>query len=60
MILPYDANLGRMEFSERTGKRGFVSLSEPKELVDALLDELLFSLDQRAAIERQAVLHAAK
>jgi hypothetical protein len=41
------------------GKRGFVSLSEPKELVDALLDELHFSPDQRAAVERQATLHAA-
>jgi hypothetical protein len=42
------------------GKRGFASLSEPKELIDALLDELRFSPDQRAAIERQAALHAAK
>lgn len=42
------------------GKRGFVPLSEPKELVDALLDELRFSLDQCAAVERQAALHAAK
>ena len=41
------------------GKRGFAFLPEPKELVDALLDELRFSLDQRAAIERQAALQTA-
>jgi hypothetical protein len=28
------------------GKRSFVSLSEPRKLLDALLDELCFSLDQ--------------
>jgi hypothetical protein len=41
------------------GRGGFVCLSEPKELVDALLDELRFTPDQRAAVERQAALHTA-
>jgi hypothetical protein len=40
------------------GKRGFVSLPEPKELVDVMLDELCLTIDQRAAVERQAALHA--
>lgn len=37
-------------------KRAFDPLAEPKELVDALLDELRFAPAQRAAIERQAAL----
>lgn len=40
------------------GSRSFVCLSEPKELVDALLEELEFTPWQRAAVERQAALHA--
>ena len=40
-------------------KRDFVPLSEPRELVDDLLDELRFSSDQRVAVERQAFLHAS-
>jgi hypothetical protein len=40
-------------------KRDFVCLSEPKDLVDALLNELPFTFDQRVAVERQAALHAA-
>lgn len=40
-------------------ERNFTPLNEPKELVDALLDELSYSSDQRAAIERQAALCAA-
>jgi hypothetical protein len=40
-------------------KRGFVSLSEPMDLVDALLDELRYSPHRRGAVERQATLHAA-
>jgi hypothetical protein len=39
------------------GKRGFDSLDEPAELVDALLDELGYGEDQRSAIARQAALH---
>lgn len=42
------------------GKRGFGCLSEPKELVDALLDELRFTSDQRAAVERQAAQHGER
>ena len=42
------------------GKRSFVPLSEPKELVDALLDELRFTPDQRAAVERQSALYGAR
>ncbi|WP_342640177.1 hypothetical protein [Rhodoligotrophos ferricapiens] len=42
------------------GKRGFAPLSEPTELVDALLDDLRFTPDQRAAVERQAALHGAR
>jgi hypothetical protein len=41
------------------GKRHFLTFSEPKELVDAVLDVLSFTPDQRAAVERQAALHAA-
>jgi hypothetical protein len=41
------------------GKRAFASLAEPKELVDSLLDDMCFSPEQRAAIERQAALYAA-
>lgn len=41
------------------GKRAFASLAEPKELVDSLLDDLCFSPEQRAAIERQAASHVA-
>jgi hypothetical protein len=40
-------------------RRDFVCLSEPNDLVDALLNELRFTFDQRAAVERQAALHAA-
>jgi hypothetical protein len=40
--------------------RTFVPEIEPAELVDALLDDLRFSPDQRAAIERQAALYAAR
>ncbi len=36
----------------------FISLSEPIELVDALLDELRYSPEKRAACERQAALCA--
>lgn len=36
----------------------FISLSEPRELVDTLLDELHYSPNMRAAVERQAALHA--
>jgi hypothetical protein len=39
-------------------KRSFEPLPEPGELVDALLNELPFSPEQRAAIERQAALNA--
>lgn len=42
------------------GKRGFAPLSEPTDLVDAVLDDLDFTPDQRAAVERQAALHAAR
>lgn len=38
-------------------KRSFASLLEPKELVDAVLHDLCFSPNQRAAVERQAALH---
>jgi len=38
-------------------KRSFMPLSEPTELVDALLDELFYSAHDRAAVERQAALH---
>ncbi|ESY77435.1 hypothetical protein X740_24765 [Mesorhizobium sp. LNHC221B00] len=37
-------------------KRAFEPLPEPKELVDALLNELRFAPAQHAAIERQAAL----
>ena len=37
-------------------KRAFDPFPEPKEMVDALLDELRFGLEQRAAVERQAAL----
>jgi hypothetical protein len=40
-------------------RRDFVSLTEPKELVDTLLDELRYSPDERAAVGRQAALYAA-
>lgn len=40
-------------------KRAVASLAEPKKLVDSLLDDLCFSPEQRAAIERQAALYAA-
>jgi hypothetical protein len=40
------------------GKRGFICLPEPTQLVDALLDELCFTPEQRAAVDRQAALHA--
>jgi hypothetical protein len=41
------------------GKRGFVPLPEPTPLVDGLLDELHFSADQQASVERQAALQSA-
>ena len=41
------------------GGRDFSPLSEPTDFVDALLEELSLSHDQRAAVERQAALHAA-
>jgi hypothetical protein len=41
-------------------KRAFDPLAEPKELLDALLDELRFTAAQRAAIERQAALYASQ
>jgi hypothetical protein len=40
-------------------KRSFVPLAEPTLLVDALIDDLRFSTEQRAAVERQARQHAA-
>jgi hypothetical protein len=42
------------------GKRGFATLSEPTDLIDALLDDLRFTPDQRAAVERQEKLHVAR
>lgn len=39
--------------------RTFLPEIEPVELVDSLLSDLRFSPDQRAAVERQAALHAA-
>ncbi len=39
------------------GERGFAPVPEPMELIDALLDDLCFSTDQRAALGRQAALH---
>jgi hypothetical protein len=42
------------------GKRGFAPLSEPIDLVDSLLDDLRFSPDQRAAVERQSALYATR
>ena len=38
-------------------KRSFVSLPEPRELVDALLDDLRYSPESRAAVARQAALY---
>lgn len=38
------------------GRRSFTCLSEPKQLVDFLIEDLHFSPEQRAAVERQAVL----
>lgn len=40
-------------------KRAFDPLPEPREMVDALIDELRFTPAQRAAVERQAALCAA-
>ena len=42
------------------GRRTFVSLAEPKNLVDTLLDNLRFTHEDRAAIERQAALCPAR
>lgn len=41
-------------------KRAFDPLPEPRKMVDAMLDELGFTPAQRAAVERQAALHAAQ
>jgi hypothetical protein len=46
---------GMMDWGD---KRNFPCLPEPKELLDAMLDELCFTRDERAALERQAALHA--
>ncbi len=40
------------------GKRAFDPLPEPTELLDVLLNDLRFSPVERAAIDRQAALHA--
>lgn len=42
-----------------SAKRGFLPQREPTSLVDATLDDLGFSADQRTAIERQAALFAS-
>ncbi len=39
--------------------RTFVALPEPRDLVDVILNELSFSTEQRAAVDRQAALRAA-
>ena len=41
------------------GKRAFACLPEPKHLVDSLIEYLNFAPEQRAAVERQAVLFEA-
>lgn len=51
------APLGMLDWGDT---RDFVCLAEPNDLVDALLDELRFTSDQRAAVERQAELYAAR
>ena len=51
--------VGSRAYARLGWKLALASLAEPKELVDSLLDDLCFSPEQRAAIERQAALYAA-